>query len=54
MSTLVRLKHGYDRSGNRLYRRDEAARANGAGFDELYGYDGLNRLTSMSRGTLVR
>lgn len=52
MSTLVQLKYGYDQAGNRRYRRDEAARAQSAGFDELYGYDGLNRLTSMDRGTL--
>lgn len=52
MSTLVQLKYGYDQAGSRTYRRDEAARAQSAGLDELYGYDGLNRLTSMDRGTL--
>jgi YD repeat-containing protein len=52
MSTLAQLKYGYDQASNRLYRRDEVARSVGAGFDELYGYDGLNRLTSMQRGTL--
>lgn len=52
MSTLVELKYGYDQSSNRLYRRDEMARSNSAGLDQLYGYDGLNRLTSMEQGTL--
>ncbi|WP_428305401.1 RHS repeat-associated core domain-containing protein [Lacipirellula sp.] len=49
---LVRLGYGYDRAGNRTYRRDEVARTNSAFFDELYGYDGLNRLTSFDRGLL--
>ena len=49
---LVRLKHGYDRAGNRLYRRDEVARDNSASFDELYQYDGLNRLVDFDRGEL--
>lgn len=49
---LVRLKYGYDRVGNRLYRRDEAARSNSAKFDELYSYDGLNRLVEFDRGEL--
>ena len=52
MTTLVELKYGYDQVGNRLYRRDEKAHALNAGFDELYGYDGLNRLTSFNRGQL--
>jgi hypothetical protein len=52
MSTLAQLKYGYDQASNRLYRRDEVARSAGAEFDELYGYDGLQRLTSMQRGTL--
>jgi len=30
----VRIKHGYDRNSNRLYRRNEVARAAGASFDE--------------------
>ena len=52
MTTLVQLKHGYDQAGNRLYRRDEVARTNSASYDELYGYDNLNRLTSFDRGQL--
>ena len=48
----VRLKYGYDRASNRLYRRDEVARTNSAKFDELYAYDGLNRLDDFDRGEL--
>ena len=51
-SKLVRLKHGYDRVGNRLYRRDEVARANSEKYDELYAYDGLDRLIDFDRGEL--
>ncbi|MBL9162276.1 MAG: hypothetical protein JNL18_06070 [Planctomycetaceae bacterium] len=49
---VVRLQYGYDRAGNRLYRRDYLALANSASFDELYDYDGLDRLTSFDRGEL--
>ena len=49
---LVRLKYGYDRAGNREYRRDEVARTNSKKFDELYQYDGLNRLDDFDRGEL--
>lgn len=49
---LVHLKYGYDFASNRTYRRDEVARSHSAGFDQLYGYDGLNRLTAMEQGTL--
>ena len=52
MTDLARLKYGYDRVGNRLFRRDEVARSNSAKYDELYGYDGLDRLTSFDRGEL--
>ena len=48
----VRLKYGYDRASNREYRRDEVARTNSAKFDELYAYDGLNRLDDFDRGEL--
>ncbi|MBI3860974.1 MAG: hypothetical protein HY290_03680 [Planctomycetia bacterium] len=51
-TNLVRIQHGYDRSGNRLWRKDLVAEAYGAEFDELYSYDGLYRLKSMQRGTL--
>ena len=54
MTDLARLKYGYDRVGNRLFRRDEVARSQTplAKYDELYGYDGLDRLTSFDRGEL--
>jgi RHS repeat-associated protein len=54
MTALVRLKYGYDRASNRLFRRDEVARAQTplAKYDELYGYDGLHRLTAFNRGEL--
>lgn len=46
---VEQLQFGYDRSGNRLYRRNVVA---GGGFDELYTYDGLNQITRLQRGTL--
>jgi len=48
----VRIQHGYDRAGNRLWRQDPVAVSNGAAFDELCAYDGLDRLKNMQRGTL--
>ncbi|SFJ57618.1 RHS repeat domain-containing protein [Planctomicrobium piriforme] len=48
----VRLKYGYDRDSNRLWRQDDVARAASQPFDELYTYDGLQRLQTMQRGTL--
>jgi len=42
----------HDRSGNRLWRKDLVAESYGAGFDELYRYDGLYRLQMVNRGTL--
>lgn len=42
-------EYGFDRHGSRLYRRNEVAVS---GWDELYTYDGLNRLLSLERGTL--
>jgi RHS repeat-associated protein len=51
-TALVRIKHGYDRIGNRLYREDIAATNAGKAFDELYSYDGMNQLIDMQRGTL--
>ena len=45
-----RVQYTYDRNGNRTSRKnDVAASAN----DELYRYDGLNRLTNLARGTLT-
>lgn len=51
-SDAVRIQHGYDRAGNRLWRQDPVAAANGADLDELYGYDGVNQLVSLQRGDL--
>ena len=51
---VVRIKHGYDRAGNRLYREDAVARANGLDMDEAYTYDGLYQLKTFVRGALNR
>ncbi len=48
---LERLKHGYDRADNRLYRRNAVAGASGRQ-DELYAYDGLDQLSDFQRGEL--
>ena len=45
---VVRIQHGYDRVGNRLYRKDMVSTTN----SELYGYDGVNQVKSLNRGTL--
>ena len=47
-----RIKYGYDRNGNRIWRENTVAAANGNDFDELYGYDLINRLKGMGRGDL--
>ncbi|MEX1232301.1 MAG: hypothetical protein WEB58_18800 [Planctomycetaceae bacterium] len=47
-----RIKYGYDRNGNRLWRQNTVADALGKQFDELYGYDLINRLKDLDRGTL--
>jgi RHS repeat-associated protein len=51
---LVRIQHGYDRAGNRLWRQDavSAAQSPAVYMDELYSYDGVNQLTAMQRGQL--
>jgi RHS repeat-associated protein len=51
-TSLVQIRHGYDRVGNRLYREDIAATNAGKSFDELYAYDGMNQLIDMQRGRL--
>jgi hypothetical protein len=51
-TNLVRIQHTYDLMGNRLSRRDLVAEAAGAGLDELYQYDLINRLKELDRGTL--
>jgi RHS repeat-associated protein len=48
----AQIKYGYDRAGNRLWREDVVAAANSKAFDELYSYDGVNRLVDMQRGDL--
>jgi len=48
----VRILHGYDRAGNRLWREDPVAASYGKDFDELYTYDGLYQLVTMQRGDL--
>ncbi len=47
-----RIKYGYDRASNRIWRQNPVATANGAEFDEYYCNDGLQRLKNMTRGTL--
>ena len=42
----------YDRAGNSVWRENVLAKADGANFDELYAYDGLQRLQDMRRGAL--
>src|SRR5205823_4770809 len=51
-TNLEEIKHGYDKAGNRLWRQDLVATAVSKKFDELYAYDGLDRLNGMERGTL--
>jgi hypothetical protein len=48
----ARIKHGYDRAGNRLWREDTVAGANSKHLDELYTYDGIYRLKTFKRGDL--
>jgi YD repeat-containing protein len=49
---VAQIKYGYDRASNRTWREDVVAAANGKHFDELYSYDGVQRLIDMQRGTL--
>ncbi|OYW22804.1 MAG: hypothetical protein B7Z55_04215, partial [Planctomycetales bacterium 12-60-4] len=51
-SNVDRIQYGYDRAGNRLWRKNVVAAALGKQFDELYAYDGVHRLQDMARGTL--
>jgi len=46
--SIVRYEYGYDANSNVLYKEDLV---NG-GLSELYGYDALNQIASMARGTL--
>jgi RHS repeat-associated protein len=45
---LDKFSYAYDRNSNRSYRKNNLT----GGKDELYTYDGLNRLQVMSRGTV--
>jgi RHS repeat-associated protein len=49
---LDRIKYGYDRASNRIWRHNPVATAAGASFDEHYSNDGLQRLKDLQRGTL--
>lgn len=47
-----RIKYGYDRAGNRIWRENTVATSLSKEFDELYGNDAIYRLQDMQRGTL--
>lgn len=47
-----RIQYGYDPVDNRTYRENVLADALSKHLDELYNYDGINRLKHMDRGTL--
>ncbi len=48
-AALDQIQYGYDQSSNRLWRHETVTTGN----DELYAYDGLQRLIDMSRGDLT-
>jgi len=50
---VARYLHGYDANSNRLWTDDTVAAANSVHQDELYTFDGLNRLTTTNRGDLT-
>ena len=52
-TSLVQLNYGYDQASNRIYRQDVQAENASALFDEIYGYDGLHRLTAAAQGKLT-
>ena len=43
-SSLVDLKYGYNRASSRTFRNDVVAANAGKSFDEIYTYDGIQRL----------
>ncbi|MEO8495591.1 MAG: RHS repeat-associated core domain-containing protein, partial [Planctomycetota bacterium] len=49
---LARIKYGYNRPSSPTYARDEVARAASADLDQLYSYDGLQRLLDFQQGQL--
>jgi hypothetical protein len=50
-SDVDRIQYGYDRVSNRTWRHNTVA-PSGSGNDELYSYDGLERLVNFQRGQL--
>ncbi len=52
-AALDEIQYTYDQASNRTSRKNVVAESLGAEFDELYGYDGMQRLKSFNRGTLV-
>ena len=52
-TTFDRYTYGYDANSNRLYRKNEVARAASVKFDEEYSYDNLDRLKESHRGLLT-
>jgi len=50
---VARYAHGYDFNGNKLWTEDLVAATNSVHQDELYAFDGLNRLASIDRGDLT-
>ncbi|MCG6154364.1 RHS repeat domain-containing protein [Rubinisphaera margarita] len=51
-SDVDRIKYGYDRVSNRIWRQNVVAESLDKHFDELYSYDALHRLKDLQRGTL--
>ena len=49
---LAQLEYGYNRASSRTYRRDVLAHSGGKSFDEIYQYDGVQRLVNAARGLL--
>ena len=47
------IQYGYDLAGNRITHQDVVADSKSQLFDELYTYDGLNRLSTRNRGQLA-
>jgi RHS repeat-associated protein len=52
LELVERIKYGYDRASNRIWREMPVAASHGVSLDELYRYDGLHRLVDFNRGDL--
>jgi RHS repeat-associated protein len=50
---LAQLAYGYNQASSRTYRADVKAESASVWLDELYGYDGLQRLLASNRGKLT-